>query len=221
MTGGQCPTPHRLLSSTDRKVRQGAMLRGVKHGGWLPPKFNQIQQRPTSLFMSLCHWKKDNTQRFSDCVRHKHRGGGGDPGVKKTGRKSHEPFKRVGGRGGSEKHGEGQRGVCSKSRSFHSCFSPSVWRRCLQTCSAPVQVWVTTSRPLQAKQTEWKWNQSGRESVQRKLIDVGVIDVVIDAHCELMLEAKLKDGVGKGEGARFSSRVRGMSRSRSRTSGGL
>lgn len=115
-----------------------------------------------------CKWKKDSTQRISDCVRHKHRGGGGDPGVKKTGRKSHEPFKRVGGRGGSDKHGEGQRGVCSKIRSFHSCFSPSVWRRCLQTSSAPVQVWITTSRPLQAKQTEWKWNQSGRESLPRE-----------------------------------------------------
>lgn len=60
-----------------------------------------------------------------------------------------------------------------------------------------------------------------RESAQRKLIDVVVLDVVIDAHCKLVLEAKLKDGVGKGVGAHFSSRVRGMSRSRSRISGGL
>lgn len=142
ITGGQHPPPpphHTPLTvcrpSTDRKVSQGAPLRGAEHSGGVPRKFNEIQGRPP---FSLPLSPQPSVSLFVDVGGGQHTkilrlclismvvvvvvvmGGRGrwrgvtltlrhsDLRVKTTGRKSHDPLK-LGERRGESGVGRGQR----------------------------------------------------------------------------------------------------------------
>lgn len=80
--------------------------------------------------------------------------GNTDPRVKKTGRKSHGPFILA----GSKSTGREKRGSVLKSALSTLVFLHGSDAKCPQTCLAPFQVWITTSRPPQTKQSERKQN---------------------------------------------------------------
>lgn len=78
--------------------------------------------------------------------------GNTDPRVKKTGRKSHGPFILA----GRKSTGREKRGSVLKSALSTLVFLHGSHAKCPQTCLAPGQVWITTSRPPQTKQSESK-----------------------------------------------------------------
>lgn len=80
--------------------------------------------------------------------------GNTDPRVKKTGRKSHGPFIVA----GSKLTGREKRGSVLKSALSTLVFLHGADAKCPQTCLAPGQVWITTSRPPQTRQSERKKN---------------------------------------------------------------